>query len=197
MLLTVKKTLPVLLFLFAVTSCFSQSTEKNIYSGGMLLYQPGYAFSSNPFQEIKAASSGIGGILRFYIGEGLVCGIYGGSQKIHYSSAGSENSYLSLGYGGPFVGFSHKQDKFRFTLSAFAGGGTVRNLHIESQSGDILEEAYLYRHGAFVVSPILSLDYSMTQKISLTLQTVCLVSHFDGDWNLINPVLQFGVLFSR
>jgi len=197
MIFTYKQAFLSLIFLWLAATAFSQSPEKNIYSGGMLIYQPGYAFTENIHQEIRDASSGLGGILRFYFAGNITAGIYGGSQKIHYTSAGSDNSYLSLGYGGPFIGISHKNGKVRYTVSAFAGGGTVRNLHIESQDGDVLEEAYLYKHSAFVTSPILSIDYAMTRKISFTLQTVCLVSRFEGDWKMVNPVFQLGVLFSR
>jgi len=186
-----------LLLLFVVLMAHSQDKLKSIYSGGMLFYQPGYALTSNRHQTIRNASSALGGILRLYFGPNLTAGIYGGSLKTTYVSSGSDNSYLSLGYGGPFFGYSRKTGKIRYTASAFAGMGSVRNLHIESQQDNVLTDAYLYKHPAIVVSPILSFDYALTQKIALTMQAVWLTAAFDGNKTLINPTLQVGILFSR
>ncbi len=174
-----------------------QSENKGIYSGGMLLFQPGYSITSNDRQDIKASSFAIGGILRMYFGKNLTAGIYGGSQKTTYPSANSVNSYFNFGYGGPFVGLTRKSGKIRYTVSAFAGMGSIRNLHIESQSGEILNDAYLYQHSALVYSPILSLDYALTKRLSLTFQTLCLIGSFDGGRRFYNPTMQFGVLFNR
>jgi hypothetical protein len=102
-----------------------------------------------------------------------------------------------LGYGGPFIGFCYKSGRFRYTASAFAGMGTIRNLHIENQNGNELTDAYLYKHSAFVISPIVSLDYALTQRLMLTFQSVYLVAQYDKDKILQNPTFQVGVLFNR
>lgn len=174
-----------------------QAEKKGVYSGGMLLFQPGYTLTSNDFQDIKASSFAIGGILRMYFGKHLTAGIYGGTQKTTYPSTNSTNSYFNFGYGGPFVGLTHHSGKIRYTVSAFVGMGSIRNLHIESQNGETLTEAYLYQHSALVYSPILSLDYALTKRLSLTFQTLCLTGSFDGGKNFYNPTMQFGVLFNR
>lgn len=174
-----------------------KAENKSVYSGGMLLFQPGYTIASNDRQDIKASSFAIGGILRMYFGKNLTAGIYGGSQKTTYPSANSVNSYFNFGYGGPFVGLTRKSGKIRYTVSAFAGMGSIRNLHIENQIGETLTEAYLYQHSALVYSPILSLDYALTKRLSLTFQTICLTGSFDGGRKFYNPTMQFGVLFSR
>jgi len=174
-----------------------QSENRGIYSGGMLLFQPGYTITSNDRQDIKASSFAIGGILRMYFGKNYTAGIYGGSQKTTYPSANSVNSYFNFGYGGPFVGLTRKSGKFRYTISAFAGMGSIRNLHIESQNGEVLNGAYLYQHSALVYSPILSLDYALTKRLSLTFQALCLTGSFDGGRRFYNPTMQFGVLFNR
>lgn len=174
-----------------------KSENRGVYSGGMLLFQPGYTITSNNRQDIKASSFAIGGILRMYFGKHLTAGIYGGSQKTIYPSANSVNSYFNFGYGGPFVGLTHKSGRIRYTVSAFAGMGSIRNLHIESQNGEVLTEAYSYQHSALVYSPILSLDYALTKRLSLTFQTLCLTGSFDGGRKFYNPTMQFGVLFNR
>ncbi|MBN1116895.1 MAG: hypothetical protein JXA77_06815 [Bacteroidales bacterium] len=176
---------------------FSQETESNIYSGGMLFFQPGYAVTHNGHQEISDISFGIGGILRFYVFDYITIGVFGGSQKLNYNSSNSQNSYINIGYGGPFVGFSQKSGKFRYTVSVFVGGGTIKNLHIENQIQELLVDAHLYKTPTVVVSPIISLDYALTQKLYLTMQTVCLSAKFIDDKKFLNPALQMGVLFFR
>jgi len=174
-----------------------QREKKGVYSGGMLLFQPGYTITSNDRQDIKASSFAIGGILRMYFGKYLTAGIYGGSQKTTYPSTNSVNSYVNFGYGGPFVGLTHKSGNVRYTLSAFAGMGSIKNLHIENQTGTALTEAYLYQYSTLVYSPILSLDYALTKRLSLTFQTLCLTGSFDGGKKIYNPTMQVGLLFNR
>ena len=184
-------------FLLISIITVSQNTDKSIYSGGMLVFQPGYILTENSHQEIRDVNFGIGGILRFYFYEYFTSGIYGGTHKTSYNSTNSENSYINLGYGGPFLGFSHKTGKLRYTASAFIGFGKIRNLHIESQNNNVLSDAYLYKYSTIVFSPILSLDYALSQRISLTLQAVCLSAKINDNRSLYNPTLQVGVLFNR
>lgn len=192
-----KKILLVFVLHLAIYVSFAQDERANIYSGGMLILQPGYTMASNNHQEINDLSYGLGGILRLYFFKHFTAGIYGGTQRTGYQSMNSENSNISLGYGGPFIGFSHKSGRFRYTASAFAGMGTVRNLHIENQNGNNLTDAFLYKHSALVISPILSLDFALTQRLMLTFQTVYLVARYDKDKILQNPTFQVGILFNR
>ena len=120
----------------------------------------------------------------------------GGNQRTNYPTSGSENSYLSVGYGGPFIGLSHKSGKFRYTLSGFGGMGTVKNLHIVSQSANTLTQAFFSSTSAFVYSPLISFDYALTPKISFTIQGIYLVAKYEKN-TLYNPTLQFGILFNR
>jgi len=185
------------LLILTTVSAFPQNEAKPVYSGGMLILQPGYAFTTTRHQEIKQLGFGIGGILRFYFLDICTAGIFGGSQRTGYSSVGSENSYLNLGYGGPFAGLSRKNGKFRYTASVFAGKGSIKNLHIGQQTEDLLLDAYWKKHPVWVFSPILSIDYSLSQKLLVTLQAVCLTARYDGDRRLYNPTLQLGILFNR
>lgn len=171
--------------------------RKALYSGGMLLFQPGYTMASNDLQDIKASSMAIGGILRFYLGKYVATGIYGASQKTTYPTANSIQSYFNLGYGGPFLGITRQSGNYRYTLSAFAGMGSIKNLHIEQQNQETLTESYLYQHSFFVYSPMLSLDYALTKKLSLTFQAICLMGRYDGGKRLFNPTMQAGILFNR
>ena len=178
-------------------SAFSLDTNKNIYSGGMLFFQPGYMITENEYQNIHHFNFGIGGILRFYFYEHFTAGIYGGSQRTNYHSSNSKNSYINFGYGGPILGFSRKARKLRYTVLAFIGKATIRNLHIESQNNYMLVDAYFYKYSTLIYSPILSIDYAVSQRLLLTLQTVCLTAKFDNNKSLYNPTIQFGILFNR
>jgi len=192
-----KRIISVLVFIFIASIAFSQNASKSMYSGGMLVLQPGYIITENNHQKITNTNLGIGGILRFYFYDYFTAGIYGGTQKTNYTSTNSKNSFINLGYGGPFFGFSHKIGKFRYTASAFVGFGKIKNLHIESQNNNLLSDAYLYKNSTVVFSPLLSLDYEMTQRISLTLQAVCLTAAVNSEYSLYNPTLQIGILFNR
>lgn len=188
------KKLAVLMLLLFASHGFAQ--QKDIYSGGMLILQPGISLTANEHQDIRDASFSIGGILRMYFGDYFTAGIYGGSQKTAYNTANSENSYLHLGYGGPFLGLSRKSGRFRYTASAFVGMGTFRNLHIESQDGTELIDADWYRSATVVYSPMLSLDYALTKRLYITAQTICLMGKFNSR-SFYNPTFQLGILFSR
>lgn len=192
-----KSLLMTIIFFLSVTSVFSQNKDKNIYSGGMLILQPGYIITSNIHQNIQDLSFGLGGILRFYFCDYFTAGIYGGSQRTKYHSTNSRNSYFTIGYGGPFVGLSRKAGKLRYTISAFVGKGTIKNLHIENQNNNVLKDAYLYRYSVIVLSPILSLDIALSQRLHLTIQAVCLTTKFSDDRKLYNPTVQTGILFNR
>jgi hypothetical protein len=181
-----------------ILSQISNAQEKKyLYSGGMLLLQPGYAMTSNPSQNINSLGFGIGGILRFYLKKHLTLGIIGGSQKTGYQSSGSNNSYISLGYGGPFIGYTYLKNRFRFCASISIGKGRLKNLHIENQTGSVINTASYYNYAAWVAYPMISADYLLTEKIVLTSQ----VSYLTAQYNKIElfycPVFQFGVLFNR
>jgi len=190
-----KKILFMLLILIAIPA-FAQTEKKSIYSGGMLILQPGYTIAKIQHKDINNLSWGVGGILRIYFHKYVTAGIYGGTQKTNYSTSNSENSYLTLGYGGGFVGLSHKTGKFRYTASGFFGGGAFKNLHIDSENNNVLTEAYLYKSSSIILSPILSVDYSLTERLQLTCQAICLFGKYN-DNTFYNPVLQLGVLFGH
>jgi hypothetical protein len=169
----------------------------SIYSGGMLVFQPGITLTNNGHQDISAGSGSVGGILRMYFGSNLTAGIYGGSQTTHYQSIGSDDSFFKIGYGGPFFGYSKLQGKFRYTASLFAGMGSVTNLHIDTHTGDQLGDAWLHKSSTVLFSPIISVDYAITNRLFVTAQTICLTGKYDLNKWFYNPTLQFGILFSR
>ncbi|MDD2283938.1 MAG: hypothetical protein PHQ11_00855 [Paludibacter sp.] len=182
--------------LLMITTGKAGEETKSLYSGGMLILQPGFTMATNEHQDIRGMSSSIGGILRMYFCEHFTAGVYGGRQKTSYTTNGSDNSYLSLGYGGPFIGVTRKSGKFRYTASAFAGMGSFRNLHIDNQTDSFLSDANFYKAATVVYSPIISLDYAITKRIYLTAQTLCLMGQFENK-SFYNPTFQLGILFSR
>lgn len=192
-----KKVFITLFFIACLTLRLNAQDEKSgIYSGGMLILQPGYTITQNQHQKIEDRGFGLGGILRFYFYDYFTAGIYGGTQRTYYTSSDSENSYISLGYGGPFVGFSIKHKKLRYTASFFVGRGSVKNLHVESQNGNTLTDAYLYYEKTPVISPIISVDFQLSKRLVLTSQIVYHTAIFQDD-KLYNPTFQLGLLFSR
>ncbi len=162
----------------------------------MLIWQPGLIQTENPLQSIKSSSRGIGGILRFYIKEHFTVGIWGGSANTSYTSVASENSLLTLNYGGGFAGLTKTFHKFRITASFFGGYAGFKNLHIETQKGDELTEAFLYTEKGLSLSPLLSIDYALTPRILMTLQGCYLNSEFKTN-SFNKTALHIGLLFNR
>lgn len=190
------KILITLLFCLSFHILAAQETPKSLYSGGMLIWQPGIIQAENPQQSIKSESRGIGGILRFYIKEYFTVGIWGGSVNTSYASAGSDNSLLTLGYGGGFAGLTKTFQKFRVTASFFGGYAAFENWHIEMQNGNVLTEAFLYTENGISFSPLLSIDYSLTPRILLTVQGCYLNSEFMSE-GFSKTALHIGLLFNR
>ena len=174
----------------------AQDTESNIYSGGMLIVQPGYLMADNTFGSINTFSTGIGGILRFYLGKHFTAGILGGNTGGHYNTQGSETSYLKLGYGGAFAGYSLRKNDWRFTSAVSIGGGSVKNLHVNEQIGNKLNDAHYFKYATPVVIPFISVDRSLTKRLYLTAQ---ISGIFFTENRVIhqNPVFQAGILFGR
>ncbi len=188
----------VLTLILSLVFTFSYSQDsKPIYSGGMLFLQPGITIASNPYQDIQSLGFGLGGILRFYPTEHICVGLSGGNQKTKYSSLGSENSYMSLGYGGIIFGYTFAKDKFRFCASLGVAKGRVKNLHISQQTGDVLLDANYYSYAAWVAYPLVSFDYMLTKKISFTTQLINLTALYNENDLYFCPVFQLGVLFNR
>lgn len=188
----------LVLFIFIIQSSllYSQDEIKSIYSGGMLVFQPGVTITSNEYQDIKQFSNSVGGLLRIYFAKYLTAGLYGGNQKTPYPTQGSKNSYLNLGYGGAFFGYSQKFSKLRVTASFYVGGGRFKNLHINKQNNNDLLEAKLFKNSTFLYSPIISIDYAIINRIYFTVQSVCLIGKYNNR-QFYNPTLQVGLLFSR
>ncbi len=183
-----------MLFLTVIFCNAQKDSNKNIYSGGMLIYQTASVSAENPHSEFSVPCSGIGGILRFYPGKFFATGIYGGTLKGNYSTANSDNSYIYLSYGGVFGGITYKGNHFRYTFSAFAGFGKIRNLHIEEQLGSQLVESYLYNRSTFLYAPLFSVDYLLSQRLLITSQ----FTYFIADNNRYQgPALQIGALINR
>lgn len=183
--------------LWFTTTLKSQNGSQPLYTGGMLMFQPGISYASNTHEHFDGVSFGLGGILRFYFRDKITIGITGHSHKAKYLTEGSDQSTISLGYGGPFAGYSKNGEKYRLTLGVFAGMGTLRNLHIEEQTGNLIGRAYLYKHPAFVFSPMISADLHLTSKLSMVIQGLSPMALYDRNRIYVNPTVQFGIVFNR
>lgn len=184
----------LIVIIAAMKAKAEDKADKNIYSGGMHILQPSLVNLTNLYGEYSSIGSGIGGIMRFYIGSNFAAGIYGGSLRANYDTEGSENSYVNLGHGGLFIGFTQKYNRWRFNASAGVGRGSLKNLHIEQQQGSELLNANLFDTSAIVYVPFGGFDYEITKRLLFTTQ----ISYFMADnMNYQNTVLQIGLLFNR
>jgi len=190
----IRKSLLILLFLIPFYSIAEENDDKNIYSGGMHIFQLSNIKAGNPHSEISSLGNGIGGILRFYFGSNMTGGIFGGTQGASYDTNGSDNSHIKLGHGGFFFGLTHKTENYRYTTALGVGRGSIENLHIKQQSGYELKNSYLYNYGTTIYAPFVSVDRKMTNRLLLTVQA----SYFVADkMSYKSPVLKVGLLFNR
>ena len=191
--------LPQIFLSIIFAFCFFPAVAKEnkaLYTGGMLILQPGHLTGNNHLYSFEANTHGVGGIFRFYFLKYGTIGIYGGTQQGNYPTKNSSDSFLQIGYGGPFIGLSFQKNKFRYTFSSFVGKGTLKNLHIDKQTGTQLEQAHYVKQGITIFSPIASMDYALSKRLYLTLQTVYLLSYYEES-KLHNPIVQIGLLFHR
>lgn len=149
----------------------------NGFSGGMMLHT-GYlsvgsiAVGVAPAQAMKGLPMGIGGALKVRFGEHLRVGTEGYASALSYGDYGSS---LSIGWGGLLVDYLQPLGgRWAVYAGATIGGGKVENLTLTTEPEvDILPELNTsYRtYAAALLVPFVGVEYSLTERMSLTLKT--------------------------
>ena len=70
----------ILFLIFLSFSSLRSEEKKSLYSGGMLIFQPGISMGTNAYQPLQNYSTAIGGILRMYFCD-FCCGRMAESSK--------------------------------------------------------------------------------------------------------------------
>jgi hypothetical protein len=191
----------LLFFVISVTllnTSFSQSENtKKVFAGGMFLQIGQYLPQTNTYEREKGISYGLGGLLKFNISEHFMIGTTGGNIQRNYTTPESEFSYISLGYGGLLFGWTSQKEKFKYSLTTSAAMGKKSQLHILSQTGNTLNNANYKENLSWLIVPGLSMEYFMTEKLSLFLTMDFFTGFNQSEIDFLIPSARFGVLFNR
>jgi len=158
-------------------------------------YQAGYVSLRNGKGGIRGIMTGLGGRLHFYLGRHVRIGGAGASVQLGYADNGS---FVRCGYGGLTLEATAAVNRWRFSAGALAGGGGWHNLHVEDHAPDNAITGILDERATFIVSPLITVERSVTGSISLMLMADYLVGPDLGDrGHLGGPKVHVGVLFGR
>ncbi|MFO7878411.1 MAG: hypothetical protein ACQES0_06440 [Bacteroidota bacterium] len=180
-----------LLFLsFALVFSLTLSAQKDStrYSGGMF-------YQYNNGSELNG-SHGLGGMLRFYPVKNLYISGQGASYKADILFQKSP-SYASLSYGGLSAGVYKYRERTRWSAGLFFGGGKQKSLIVTEISGDTITEAHLRKQTITLMSPEISLEYFITDKITFFAQYAYLLGFTKHDSAIRSHQVRLGVLFNR
>jgi hypothetical protein len=183
----------LLCIILLIFTTLAGEKSRPTYSGGMY-YQAGYHRFSHDTASIDGISTGLGGLLTFYITDHFAVGSMGGSAEIGYDD---DESYYSLGYGGVTLRYWFTRERVRFTAGTLIGGGRVTLLDVASRSDSEISGTYR-KVGSLLFSPVVSGEFLITPKIAVMTQ----IDYFMGpniasEKHLGGPKIQLGVLFSR
>ncbi len=197
----IAKTLLLLIVFYSLTYTHpghESSPQKPAFFGGGMAMQTGYVSIENDFGTIKSFLFGLGGRLYFNVGKALRLGGAGASVKCSYEDPGLKDSYVRIGYGGITGEASIPVKAFRFSFGLLVGGASYANLHIISKGDANTFEVVSDQRSTFVLSPIATVERSLTQSLSLMLMVDYLWGPDLGDQkHLGGPKVHMGVLFNK
>lgn len=175
----------------------SSATSHRLFGGGMAV-QAGYVKIDNEFGTINGVMRGLGGRLHFYLGKHLRAGGAGAAVSLAYDKPGVSGSYVRVGYGGLTAEATGQRGRWRYSAGLLVGGASFENMHIVERTDRGRFDGYLDDRATFMISPLFTLERSMTDAISLMVMADYLWGpelgvrrHFGG------PKVHLGVLFNK
>jgi hypothetical protein len=194
MKITIKTQVLLMLFVFSCSNdSFSQEKKKPITFQGGMYYGSGYCWLNNEFGEAKGVVSGLGGRLHFNLLKHFRAGIMGNSVTLNYENS----SYIKVTTVGLTAEAYYVAGRFNFAFGAFGGFCIDKNLHAFSRIGSFVNADFQKKRLGFI-SPMVTVSFQITQKISLALITDYLYSPLlsrNTSFNLLNA--RVGIFFNR
>lgn len=201
----------IVLIILVFSSLTSLSARQNIfrgYTGGMMLHA-GYVYSDNfilynPLSgieeslRISGVSKGVGGLVKFKLGEHLRVGGEGYVSTVYY---GDNGSFMEFGWGGILADYCWNLNKWTPFAGLNFGGGSVKNLiFANSSSGDFIADAMITsrKYPVLSLTPFVGVEYAVTGKIS-----ICFKADFNAplgkrEHDVTNGLrFHIGMLFNR
>ena len=143
--------------------------QRQLFDGGMMVHTGYLSGEINPLHYTsRGAPFGIGGVLRFHIGDHLRVG---GEGYVSTLSLMDNGSYVRMGWGGVVVDGYCRMGRWAAYAELCAGGGSVSTLLVfAGVDGDWAAESNAVLHnGSFVfINPALGVEYALTDHVRLT-----------------------------
>ncbi len=164
-----KKTTLIILLTITTLSGFAQ--EKHLFDGGMMLHA-GYLNGNIKALDYntKGMTYGIGGVLRFHIGNYLRVGSEGYVSNLSQMGNGS---YVRMGWGGIVADGGWELGRWMPYAGFCIGGGRASTLLMfvgDDKDWVAESNAVLHNEMFMLINPYVGVEYSLTDAVHLTLK---------------------------
>jgi hypothetical protein len=201
----------LLIWVFFSTNIFAQTPEKCFkysgFSGGMMLHL-GYVQSKNftltgadnfsKQLKLSGLAWGIGGQVRLHFRNNWRVGTEGYVTEHKYSN----NSYISVGWGGILADYIWNLGKFMPFAGCTFGGGSQKNVTIlEAIDNDFVLEknnVSFRKFGFLCMAPFVGTEIALNKKIHLMLKVDYITNFSNPQPDFVTgPRFYFGFMFCR
>lgn len=166
-----KKIKIILLAAILILAKTSGAQNHQLFDGGMMVHT-GYMHATlNALgYEAKGMNIGLGGIVRFHVGNHFRIGGEGYVSTLHQMKNGS---YVRTGCGGMVADAYWRLGRWIPSLGVTIGGGKATTLLVFDGSADDWEaesEVVFHKTPFFFVSPNIGVEFVITEAVHLTLR---------------------------
>ncbi len=161
-------TLFVLLFIIMT----GQAQKKDLFDGGMMLHM-GQMHSdiSQLDYHSKGLTTGIGGALRFHIGNYLRLG--GEGYVSTFKQMNNNGSYMRVSWGGVLADLRKPMGRWTPYVGFTIGGGSTSTLLLfsgDDSDWEAEDNAVLHNGKFMMIDPFVGVEYALTEAVHLTLK---------------------------
>ncbi len=156
--------------LLLMTAALTVRAQQPLFDGGMMLHT-GYMHNEiaplNNYQA-QGMTFGLGGVLRFHVGDHLRVG---GEGYVSTLSQMDNGSYVRIGCGGAVADMQWHLGRWMPYVGLTAGGGSVSTLLLFAGSETDWEaepHAVLHNESFMMVNPYAGVEYALTDAVHLT-----------------------------
>lgn len=154
----------------------AQSQERQLFDGGMMVhtgYLQGHYSALN--YDAKGMTFGLGGVLRFHIGNHLRLGGEGYVSTLRQMKNGS---YIRTSWGGFLVDGYWKFGRWQPYVGLTIGGGRSSSILLfDGSSEDWVPETdvVVHKEAFFCLDPNIGVEFALTPAVHLTFKTDWLI----------------------
>lgn len=191
-----KRILTAFLLLLAVTLSAQNKKLFQGFDGGMMVHTGFLSGTlSDADYDAKGVPLGIGGAIRFHLGEHFRVGTEGYVSTLGQRKNGS---YLKYGWGGLLADFYTVLGKFQPYAGLTLGGGAMTTLLMFEEPVSAwapIDGTRYHKEGFMALDPFVGCDLIVSRPMHLTLKIDYLCALGEGGLLPHGPRLYFGFLF--